>query len=257
MTKLGVNVDHVATLRQARKTYEPDPVTAALLAEQGGADIITVHLREDRRHIQERDLRLLKENIFIKLNLEMSTAPEIVEIAFSLKPNQVTLVPERRQEVTTEGGLDVALQKKSLEDLIKRFKDGGILVSLFIDPEPGQIRSSSEAGADFVELHTGAYANAPSEALRLAQLARLRQGTLLAREAGLRVNAGHGLTYHNVGPVVEELGAEELHIGHSIISRAIFVGIKRAVEEMQELIYRHSLLALNHARLRAGQEAGP
>lgn len=240
MTKLGVNVDHVATIRQARKTCEPDPVTAALLAEQGGADIITVHLREDRRHIQERDLRLIKETLFTKLNLEMSTAPDIVEIALSLKPHQVTLVPERRQEVTTEGGLDVAVQRETLEDLIKRFKDSGILVSLFIDPESSQISSSNEAGAEFVELHTGAYANAPSEGLRLAQLARLRQGALLAREAGLRVNAGHGLNYHNVGPVVEELGAEELHIGHSIVSRAVFVGIKRAVEEMKELIYRHS-----------------
>lgn len=257
MTKLGVNVDHVATLRQARKTYEPDPVTAALLAEQGGADVITVHLREDQRHIQERDLRLLKETLFIKLNLEMSTAPDIVEIVSALKPHQVTLVPERRQEVTTEGGLEVTQQKETLKDLINRFKETGILVSLFIDPEPSQIRSSSEVGADFVELHTGAYANAPSEKLRLAQLARLRQGALLAREAGLRINAGHGLTYHNVGPIVEELDAEELHIGHSIVSRAIFVGIKRAVEEMKELIYRHSLLALNHTRFRAGREDGP
>jgi pyridoxine 5-phosphate synthase len=243
MTRLGVNVDHVATIREARKTYEPDPVTAALLAEQAGADVITVHLREDRRHIQERDLRLLKEALFIKFNLEMSMAPDVVEIALALKPQQVTLVPERRQEVTTEGGLDTASQKEALKDLVKRFKEEGILVSLFIDPEPGQIRSSSEVGTEFVELHTGAYANAPTEALRLAQLARLRQGALLAREAGLRVNAGHGLNYHNVGPIVEELSAEELHIGHSIVSRAIFVGIKRAVEEMKELIYRHSLLA--------------
>lgn len=243
MTKLGVNVDHIATLRQARKTCEPDPVTAALLAEQGGADVITIHLREDRRHVQERDLRLLKETVFTKLNLEMSTASDIVEIAISTRPHQVTLVPERRQEVTTEGGLDVVLQEETLKDLIKRLKDNGILVSLFIDPEAGQIRSSSEAGAELVELHTGAYANAPSEGLRLAQLARLRQGALLAREVGLRVNAGHGLNYHNVGPIVEELGAEELHIGHSIVSRAMFVGIKRAVEEMKELIYRHGLLA--------------
>lgn len=243
MTKLGVNVDHVATLRQARKTYEPDPVTAALLAEQGGADIVTVHLREDRRHIQERDLRLLKEALFIKLNLEMSTTPDIVEIALSLKPNQVTLVPERRQEITTEGGLDVSPQKNTLKELVRKFKEPGILVSLFIDPEPDQILNSSETGAEFVELHTGAYANAPSEGLRLAQLARLRKGALLAREAGMRVNAGHGLNYHNVGTIVEELAAEELHIGHSIVSRAIFVGIKKAVEEMKELIYRHSLLA--------------
>jgi pyridoxine 5-phosphate synthase len=243
MTKLGVNVDHVATLRQARKTYEPDPVTAALMAEQGGADVITIHLREDRRHIQERDLRILKETVFTKLNLEMSTAPDIVEIALAFKPHQVTLVPEKRQEVTTEGGLEVTLQKKALAELIKKFKENGLLVSLFIDPESSQIRSSREVGADLVELHTGAYANANTEGLRLAQLDRLSQGAHLARDVGLRVNAGHGLTYHNVGSIVEELGAEELHIGHSIVSRAIFVGIKRAVEEMKEVIYRHRLLA--------------
>jgi pyridoxine 5-phosphate synthase len=173
----------------------------------------------------------------------MSTAPDIVEIALSLKPNQVTLVPERRQEVTTEGGLDVASQKEVLKDLTKRFKEKDMLVSLFIDPDPMQIQSSEEVGAELIELHTGAYANAPSEGLKVAQLARLRQSALLARERGLRVNAGHGLNYHNVGPIVKELGAEELHIGHSIVSRAVFVGIKRAVEEMKELIYRHSLLA--------------
>lgn len=242
MTKLGVNIDHVATLRQARRTYEPDPVSAASLAELGGADVITLHLREDRRHIQERDLRLLRQTVFTKLNLEMSAAPDIVEIGLRERPDQVTFVPERREEVTTEGGLDVASQKKALIPLVKRFKDTGIIVSLFIDPDKGQISASRETGAEFVELHTGPYSNAKGPE-RQKELQRLRQGAQLARQLGLRLNAGHGLTYNNVGPIVEELEAEELHIGHSIISRAIFVGIKTAVEEMKELIYRHSLLA--------------
>ncbi|HHT9117082.1 MAG TPA: pyridoxine 5'-phosphate synthase [Candidatus Hypogeohydataceae bacterium YC38] len=243
MTRLGVNVDHVATLRQARRTYEPDPITAASLAEQGGADVITIHLREDRRHIQERDLKLLRQVVFTKLNLELSAAPEIVKIALAERPDQVTFVPERRQEITTEGGLDVASQKKGLIPIVKRFKTQGIIVSLFIDPEEEQIMASKEVGADLVELHTGAYANAKRESQQKDMLERLRAGAQLSRQIGLGVNAGHGLNYKNVGPVVEELAAEELHIGHSIISRAIFVGIKRAVEEMKEVIYRHCLLA--------------
>ncbi len=237
MTKLGVNVDHVATLRQARRTYEPDPVTAASLAELGGADIITIHLREDRRHIQDRDLKLLKQTVFTKLNLEMSVAPEIVEIALAERPTQVTFVPERREEITTEGGLDAVSQKTVLAPLIKRFREQGITVSLFIDPEKEQIEAAREAGAESVELHTGAYANATTDAQRWDMLEKLNHGAKLSREIG------HGLTYKNVGPIVEELGAEELHIGHSIISRAVFVGIKKAVEEMKELIYKHSLLA--------------
>lgn len=243
MTKLGVNIDHVATLRQARRTYEPDPVTAACLADLGGADIITVHLREDRRHIQDRDLRLLKQTVFTKLNLEMSVAPEIVELALAEQPAQVTFVPEKRQEITTEGGLDVVSQKKTLTSLIKRFKERGIVVSLFINPETRQIEVAKEVGAEFVELHTGAYANATTETEQRNLLEKLCRGANLSRELGLRVNAGHGLTYKNVGPIVEEVDAEELHIGHSIISRAVFVGIKKAVEEMKELIYKHSLLA--------------
>lgn len=243
MTKLGVNVDHVATLRQARRTYEPDPVAAACLADLGGADIITIHLREDRRHIQDRDLRLLKQTVSTKLNLEMSMAPEIVELALAERPAQVTLVPEKRQEVTTEGGLDVASQRKTLAPLVKRFRECGIIVSLFIDPETRQIEAARDVGAEFVELHTGAYANAAAEAERRSLLEKLRRSADFSRELGLRVNAGHGLTYKNVGPVVEEIGAEELHIGHSIVSRAVFVGMKKAVEEMKELIYKHSLLA--------------
>lgn len=243
MTKLGVNVDHVATLRQARRTYEPDPVTAASLADLGGADIITIHLREDRRHIHERDLKLLKQTVFTKLNLEMSVADEIVELALVEQPAQVTFVPEKREEVTTEGGLDVVSQAKVLGPLIKRFREKNITVSLFIDPEARQIQASRGAGAEFVELHTGAFANATTEAQQLDMLEKLRSGAGLSRELGLRVNAGHGLTYKNVGPIVEEIGAEELHIGHSIISRAVFVGIKKAVEEMKELIYKHSIMA--------------
>lgn len=243
MTKLGVNVDHVATLRQARRTYEPDPVTAASLADLGGADIITIHLREDRRHIHERDLKLLKQTVFTKLNLEMSVADEIVELALVEQPAQVTFVPEKREEVTTEGGLDVVSKTKVLGPLIKRFREKNITVSLFIDPEARQIQASRGAGAEFVELHTGAFANATTEAQQLDMLEKLRSGAGLSRELGLRVNAGHGLTYKNVGPIVEEIGAEELHIGHSIISRAVFVGIKKAVEEMKELIYKHSIMA--------------
>ncbi|MFQ5957565.1 MAG: pyridoxine 5'-phosphate synthase, partial [Candidatus Brocadiales bacterium] len=206
-------------------------------------DIITIHLREDRRHIQDRDLRLIKQVVFTKLNLEMSVAPEVVEIALAEQPAQVTFVPEKRQEVTTEGGLDVVSQRKVLAPLIKRFKEQDITVSLFIDPERAQIKAAKEVGAEFVELHTGAYANATAETQQRDMLEKLNQGSKFSREVGLRVNAGHGLTYKNVGPIVEELEAEELHIGHSIVSRAVFVGIKKAVEEMKELIYKHSLLA--------------
>ena len=241
MIQLGVNIDHVATIRQARRTFEPDPVTAASLAVLGGADIITVHLREDRRHIQDRDVRLLRETVFTKLNLEMSTASEIVDVALAVKPEQVTLVPEKRQEVTTEGGLDVVSQKKPLAGVIKKFKDSGIVVSLFIDPDENQIAVSRDVGAQFVELHTGNYANARDDISRETTLAKLRSGLETAKEMGLRVNAGHGLTYQNVGPLVESLEVEELHIGHSIVSRSVFVGIRQAVAEMKELIFRHTM----------------
>ena len=242
MIKLGVNVDHVATIRQARMTYEPDPVTAAGLADLGGADIITIHLREDRRHIQDRDLDLLRQTVFTKLNLEMATSQEIIDIAIRIKPEQITLVPEKRQEVTTEGGLSVISQKEVLTDIIKKFKDNDIYVSLFIDPDKDQIIASGEVGAQAVELHTGNYANAKSEKQCTEMLEVLKEGVKIAKDAGLMVNAGHGLTYKNTGPIVEGMDVEELHIGHSIVSRAIFVGIKRAVKEMKDIIYKHYLI---------------
>ena len=242
MIKLGVNVDHVATLRQARMTYEPDPVTAAGLADLGGADIITIHLREDRRHIQDRDLDLLRQTVFTKLNLEMATSQEIIDIAIRIKPEQVTLVPEKRQEVTTEGGLSVTSQKEVLTDIIKKFKDNDIYVSLFIDPDRDQIIASGEVGAQAVELHTGNYANAKNEKQSTEMLEVLKEGVKIAQNAGLKVNAGHGLTYKNIGPIVGNMDVEELHIGHSIVSRAIFVGIKRAVKEMKDIIYKHYLI---------------
>lgn len=243
MIRLGVNIDHVATLRQARMTFEPDPVTAALLAVLGEADIITIHLREDRRHIQDRDLRLMRETIYTKLNLEMALSDEIIDIALEVKPDQVTFVPEKREEITTEGGLDVVYHKSSLPETVKQFKDNGIIVSLFIAPDPNQIQVAKETGADFIELHTGAYANAKKESEREVLLTNLKSATEYAMDLGLRVNAGHGLTYKNVGRIVEELDIEELHIGHSIISRSIFVGIKEAVREMKELIYNFSSLS--------------
>ena len=242
MIKLGVNVDHVATIRQARMTYEPDPVTAAGLADLGGADIITIHLREDRRHIQDRDLDLLRQTVFTKLNLEMATSQEIIDLAIRIKPEQITLVPEKRQEVTTEGGLSVTSQKEVLTDIIKKFKDNDIYVSLFIDPDKEQIIASGEVGAQAVELHTGNYANAKSEKQSTEMLEVLKEGVKIAKDAGLMVNAGHGLTYKNTGPIVEGMDVEELHIGHSIVSRAIFVGIKRAVKEMKDIIYKHYLI---------------
>lgn len=245
MIKLGVNVDHVATLRQARMTYEPDPVTAAGLADLGGADIITIHLREDRRHILDRDLDLLRQTVFTKLNLEMATSQEIIDIAIRIKPEQVTLVPEKRQEVTTEGGLSVASQKEVLTDIIKKFKDNNIFVSLFIDPDRDQIIASGEVGAQAVELHTGNYANAKNEKQSNEMLEVLKEAVKIAQDSGLMVNAGHGLTYKNIGPIVLGMDVEELHIGHSIVSRAIFVGIKRAVKEMKDIIYQHYVIKQN------------
>ena len=240
MARLSVNVDHVATVRQARRAKEPDPVTAAALAELGGADGITIHLREDRRHIQDRDAIILRKTVKTRLNLEMAATKEMIAIALKTKPDLVTLVPEKRQEITTEGGLDVVSQKKTLMDAVKRFKDAGILVSFFIDPEENQIAASRDAGAQYIELHTGNYANAKDMATRNKVIEKLQAGIQAAQKLGLLVNAGHGLTYQNVGLLVESLVVEELHIGHSIVSRAVFVGIRKAVSEMKELIFKHS-----------------
>jgi pyridoxine 5-phosphate synthase len=232
--RLSVNIDHVATLRQARRTVEPDPVAAAVIAELAGADGITVHLREDRRHIQERDVRLLRQTVRTHLNLEMAATEEMVAIALEIKPDYVTLVPERREEITTEGGLDVASQVSRLGEVVDRLQGSGIPVSLFVDPDPIQIAAAAQVGARWVELHTGRYAEASSEAQREAELAQLQKASQQAIQLGLRVNAGHGLTYWNVGPVARIPGIEELNIGHSIISRAVLVGLERAVREMRQ-----------------------
>jgi len=231
---LGVNIDHIATIRQARRTVEPDPVAAAVLAELAGADGITTHLREDRRHIQDRDVRLLRQTVRTHLNLEMAPTEEMVAIALDIKPDYVTLVPEKREEVTTEGGLDVASQMPRMSEIVAKLQDSDIPVSLFIDPDSAQIEAAAKLQAKFIELHTGSYAEALSEASRQQELALLAKGCENAIAAGIRVNAGHGLTYWNVYPVACIAGMEELNIGHSIISRAVLVGLERAVREMKQ-----------------------
>ena len=241
MIKLGVNIDHVATVRQARMTYEPDPVTAALFADLGGADVITIHLREDRRHVQDRDVKILRETIYTKLNLEMALSNEIIDIALNVNPEQVTFVPEKREEITTEGGLNVAAQKSTISETVKRFKDAGIIVSFFIDPDNDQILAAREVGGDYIELHTGTYANAKTNYEKRTHLNTLKSAAEYATNIGINVNAGHGLTYKNVIPIVQELNMDELHIGHSIIARSIFVGIKEAVREMKEIIFRYEI----------------
>ena len=239
---LGVNIDHVATVRQARYArnassinIEPDPVEAALAAEQGGAVGITAHLRQDRRHVVDRDIFRLKESIGIKLNLEMGNSPEIVAIALQVLPADVCLVPESREEVTTEGGLDCVTHRAALEPTLKAMRDAGIRVSLFIDPEPSQIAAAVSLGAPVVELHTGAYAETSGSA-REAELGRLIAAAQLAAEAGIQVNAGHGLNYINVQPILQLPKLVELNIGHSIVSRALFVGFEQATREMVTLI---------------------
>lgn len=236
LPSLGVNIDHVATVRQARRTVEPDPIAAAVLAELAGADGITAHLREDRRHIQDRDVRLLRQTVRTHFNLEMAATPEMVAIALDLQPDYVTLVPERREEVTTEGGLNVLSQQSWLSEAVGQLQAAGIPVSLFIDAIPEQIAASKAVGSRWIELHTGPYAEAKGEAQQHQQLAILRQGCQQALEVGLRVNAGHGLTYWNVYPVATLPGMEELNIGHSIISRAVLVGLEHAVREMKHAI---------------------
>jgi pyridoxine 5-phosphate synthase len=236
MAHLCVNIDHIATLRQARLEIEPDPVAAALLVESAGASGITVHLREDRRHIQDRDVELLRQVVKSKLNLEMAATPEMVQIAKRIKPDECTLVPEKREELTTEGGLDVVGQLTRLQEVCAQLEEAGIVVSLFINPDTAQIVAASQSGAQFVELHTGRYAHAKAEAQIRREYAELVTAAQLAQSKGLRVNAGHGLTYRNVTPVAKIIGMEDLNIGHNIIARAALVGLERAVKEMMELL---------------------
>lgn len=236
MPKLGVNIDHVATIRQARRTIEPDPVWAAALAELAGADGITLHLREDRRHIQDRDLRVMKETVQVKLNLEMAAEEEITRIALEVMPEQCTLVPEKREEVTTEGGLDVIANRDRVKRCVDQLLAAGIEVSLFIDPDPDQIRASHELGVQAVELHTGKYADATNEHEQHAELESLVDAGEVALNEKLLLHMGHGLTYRNVVPVASIHGVSELNIGHSIVARAVMVGFERAVREMKQLI---------------------
>src|SRR4051812_29491939 len=241
MVELGVNIDHVATLRQARRTYEPDPVWAAVEGELGGADVIPVPLREDRRHIIDRDVEVLRKTVQCKLNLEMSLVPEIVDIALRTLPDQATLVPERRQEVTTEGGLDLTAGPDRVTDAVRRLKALGIVVSAFIDPEELQIDLAQQQGFEAVELHTGEYANATPDD-QVLQVHRLEKAGEWVRERGMRLHAGHGLNYRNVTPIAQLLTMRELNIGHAIVSRAVFVGMREAVREMKRLIDAAALL---------------
>ncbi len=236
MTRLGVNVDHVATLRQARKVGYPDPVTAAALAELAGAGQITIHLREDRRHIQERDLKILRETCQSLLNLEMAATAEMVKVAYEYKPDIVTLVPERREELTTEGGLDVNAQREAIARVVKTLKDGEITVSLFIDPDLDQVKASHKVSADRVELHTGRYCEAHNEKERQRELGRIIDVAKAATRLGMGCAAGHGLNYDNVRAVAAIPEIDELNIGHAIVARAVLVGFDRAVREMVELL---------------------
>ena len=234
--RLGVNVDHVATLRQARRAAYPDPVTAAALAELGGADQITVHLREDRRHIQDRDLQILRQTVQTPLNLEMAAVDEMVAIAQGVRPETCTLVPERRQEITTEGGLDVVARRDALSQVTTKLRDAGLDVSFFIDPDVEQVKASQRAGATIVEIHTGRYCDAKGDEERARELERVSTAARAAARLGLTVAAGHGLHYANVRPIAAIPEIEELNIGHAIIARAVLVGLERAVREMKELM---------------------
>jgi pyridoxine 5-phosphate synthase len=236
MARLGVNIDHIATIRQARGGVEPDPVSAAAIAELAGADGITIHLREDRRHIQDRDLKILRQTVKTRLNLEMAATQEMVAIALSVKPDMCTLVPEKRQELTTEGGLDVRLAMDQIGDAVDRLQNGGISVSLFIDPDPDQVKASGKCGADYIEIHTGSYAEAADWKTEEQELTRIENAIKLAVKLGMGVNAGHGLNYSNIKRITALGGVEEFNIGHSIISRAVLVGLERAVRDMVELI---------------------
>ncbi len=236
MVTLGVNIDHVATIRQARGAVYPDPVTAAAIAELAGANGITAHLREDRRHIQDRDILMLRETVQTKLNLEMACVESIVRFAVKLRPDQATLVPEKREELTTEGGLDVLGQEKEVGSVVRRLQKAGVVVSLFVEPNAKQIEACRRVGAEFIEIHTGPYAEARTEKLRIKEFERVRKAVATALDLGLRVNAGHGLHYWNTSDVARIPGVEELNIGHGIIARAVLVGLDRAVREMVEII---------------------
>jgi pyridoxine 5-phosphate synthase len=243
MIELGVNIDHVATLRQARRTYEPDPVWAAVEAHLGGADGITVHLREDRRHIQDQDVRRLRELVHIKLNLEMAATDEMVGIARELKPEMAMLVPEGREEITTEGGLDVAGQEARLKEVVAKLSAAGIVTSVFIDGESRQVEAAARVGARVCEIHTGPYAHAfhargrdPQSAAVVAEIDKIRRAGAAVLDHGMRFNAGHALNYFNVQPIAALPGVRELHIGHAIVSRAVFVGLREAVREMKALL---------------------
>jgi pyridoxine 5-phosphate synthase len=236
MAKLGVNVDHIATIRQARGGTEPDPVAAAAVAELAGADGITVHLREDRRHIQDRDVMILRSTVQTHLNLEMAATEEMVAIAMKVVPDYVTLVPEKRQELTTEGGLDVAKHVQPLTRQIELLHQAGITVSLFVDPDLEQLKASALVKSDYIEIHTGSYCEASGQA-KATELGKIEEAIKAGRKLGLRVNAGHGLNYQNIRPILALGGVEEYNIGHSIISRAVLVGLDRAVREMADLVH--------------------
>jgi len=240
MARLGVNIDHVATVRQARRTDEPDPIWAAVEAELGGADGITFHLREDRRHINDRDAQLLRETVAVKLNMEMAVTDEIVAIATELKPHQCSLVPERREELTTEGGLDVVRHRDRVSKAVAQLRDAGITLSAFIEPIPEQIEASADAGFHAVELWTGAYAHARTPEELSAALGDLRQGIEVGHRVGLEVHGGHGLTYRNIAAIAAVPGFSEFNIGHSIVARSVFVGLREAVREMKRLLVLHA-----------------
>ena len=236
MTRLFVNVDHVATIREARRTYEPDPLKAALLAEKVGVEGITVHLREDRRHIQDKDVRIIHNNIKTKLNLEMAAIKEMVELALELKPYQVSLVPEKRQEITTEGGLDVCSQISELLNIQKRFKNHGVLFSLFVDPDIRQIEASKEVNADSIEINTGVYSELIDQTKKEEELARIQEAAKQAEKLGLRVFAGHGLNFDNVKAIAAIPEIEELNIGHFLVAQSVYIGIEEAVKIMKQVI---------------------
>jgi pyridoxine 5-phosphate synthase len=237
-TRLGVNIDHIATIRQARRAKEPDPVHAAILAELGGADGITVHLRSDRRHIQDRDVEILRQVVKTRLNVELAATQEMVRIALTIKPDQVTLVPERREEITTEGGLDAILNSTQLKPIVKMLQEGGIHVSLFVDADLEQVREAQKLGAEAVEINTAAYADAANDRARTLALRAVTEAARLGRKLNLQVHAGHGLNYVNVGAVAAVEEMIELNIGHSIVARAALVGMERAVREMKGAMER-------------------